>query len=106
MAIVISLIIYMLTIEKLHQIAMLKLIGARNSVIVAMIVQQSFLIGAGGLVLGLAMSKLVFPLFPRRIVIDPWDFSALALAVGAVCGFASMLGIWRALKVRAQEVLS
>ena len=39
MAIVISLIIYMLTIEKLHQIAMLKLIGARNSVVINMIVQ-------------------------------------------------------------------
>lgn len=106
MAIVISLIIYMLTMEKLHQIAMLKLIGARNSVIVAMIAQQSFLIGAGALVLGLAMSKLVFPFFPRRVVIDPWDFAGLALAVGTVCAFASLLGIWRALKVRAQEVLS
>ncbi|WSH69740.1 FtsX-like permease family protein (plasmid) [Rhizobium ruizarguesonis] len=106
MAIVISLIIYMLTMEKLHQIAMLKLIGARNSVIVAMIAQQSFLIGAGALALGLAMSKFIFPFFPRRVVIDPWDFAGLALAVGAVCAFASLLGIWRALKVRAQEVLS
>jgi putative ABC transport system permease protein len=106
MAIVISLIIYMLTMEKLHQIAMLKLIGARNSVIVTMIAQQSFLIGGGALVLGLAMSQLVFPFFPRRVVIDPSDFAGLALAVGAVCTFASLLGIWRALKIRAQEVLS
>lgn len=106
MAIVISLIIYMLTMEKLHQIAMLKLIGARNSVIIAMIAQQSFLIGGGALVLGLSMSKVVFPFFPRRVVIDPWDFAGLALAVGTVCAFASLLGILRALKVRAQEVLS
>lgn len=106
MAIVISLIIYMLTMEKLHQIAMLKLIGARNGVIVSMIVQQSFLIGAGALALGLGISRLIFPFFPRRVVIDPWDFAALALAVGVVCSVASLLGIWKALKVRAQEVLS
>lgn len=106
MAIVISLIIYMLTMEKLHQIAMLKLIGARNGVIVSMILQQSFVIGAGALALGLAMSKTVFPFFPRRVLIEPADFAALSLAVGIACGLAGLLGIARALEVRAQEVLS
>lgn len=106
MAIVISLIIYMLTMEKRHQIAMLKLIGARNSVIVRMIAEQSYLIGAGGLVGGIALAKLIFPFFPRRVVLDPGDVGLLALAVALICGFASVLGISRALKVRAQEVLS
>ncbi|MGV2064494.1 ABC transporter permease [Agrobacterium sp. 22-226-1] len=106
MAIVVSLIIYMLTMEKRHQIAMLKLIGARNSVIVGMIAQQSYLIGAGGLVLGLVLSHLIFPNFPRRVVIDLVDIGMLALAMAVICGFASLLGISRALKVRAQEILS
>lgn len=106
MAIVITLIIYMLTMEKRHQIAMLKLIGARNGVIVAMIAQQSYLIGAGGLVLGLGLSQLIFPFFPRRVVIAPADVAALALAMAAICGLASALGISRALKIRAQEILS
>lgn len=106
MAIVISLIIYMLTMEKRHQIAMLKLIGARNRVIVAMILQQSFVIGAGALALGLVMSKIVFPFFPRRVLIEPADFAALSLAVALACGLAGLLGIARALEVRAQEVLS
>lgn len=106
MSIVISLIIYMLTLEKLHQIAMLKLIGARNRVIVAMILEQSYLIGAGALGLGLLMSMLVFPHFPRRVIIAPLDFTLLSLVVGVVCGLAGLLGISRALRVRAQEVLS
>ncbi|NTJ09370.1 ABC transporter permease [Rhizobium lusitanum] len=106
MAIVISLIIYMLTIEKRHQIAMLKLIGARNAVIVSMIAQQSYLIGAGGLLLGLGLSHLIFPYFPRRVVIDLPDIGMLAFAMTVICGFASLLGISRALKVRAQEILS
>lgn len=106
MAIVVSLIIYMLTMEKRHQIAMLKLIGARNSVIVGMIAQQSYLIGAGGLVLGLALAHLIFPYFPRRVVIGLPDIGMLALAMTVICGSASLLGISRALKVRAQEILS
>lgn len=106
MAIVITLIIYMLTMEKRHQIAMLKLIGARNGVIVAMIAQQSYLIGAGGLLLGLGLSQLIFPFFPRRVVIAPADVAALALAMATICGLASALGISRALKIRAQEILS
>lgn len=106
MAIVISLIIYMLTMEKRHQIAMLKLIGARNSVIIRMIAEQSYLIGVGGLCIGLLLSNMIFPYFPRRVVIDAVDIGMLALAMAAICGFASLLGISRALKVRAQEVLS
>lgn len=106
MAIVISLIIYMLTMEKRHQIAMLKLIGARNRVIVAMIVEQAYLIGASGLALGLVLANIIFPYFPRRVVIDAGDIAQLGVAMAVICGFASFLGISRALKVRAQEVLS
>jgi len=106
MAIVISLIIYMLTMEKRHQIAMLKLIGARNRVIVLMIAEQAYLIGAGGLALGLVLANIIFPYFPRRVVIDPADIALLGVAMALICGFASLLGISRALKVRAQEVLS
>lgn len=106
MAIVISLIIYTMTIEKLHQIAMLKLIGARNSVIVGMIAQQSGLVGTGGFALGVALSFVIFPAFPRRIVIDAGDLGFLFAAVALISAFASLLGIRRAMKVRAQEVLA
>lgn len=104
--IVVSLIIYMLTMEKLHQIAMLKLIGADNRVIVSMIAQQAFLIGAAGLLTGLLLSQAVFPFFPRKVLIEAPDVALLAVAVAVICGFASLLGISRALKVRAQDVLS
>ncbi|MBB4303980.1 putative ABC transport system permease protein [Rhodobium orientis] len=106
MAIVISLIIYTMTIEKLHQIAMLKLIGARNSVIVGMIAQQAGLVGSGGFVFGVGMAYVIFPFFPRRVVIDLPDLALLFLAVAAISAFASVVGIRRAMKVRAQEVLS
>jgi len=106
MTIVVSLIIYMMTIEKIHQIAMLKLIGARSWVIASMIIQEAGAVGVGGFGFGVAAAHLVFPYFPRRVVITPGDLTMLFLAVAAVSTFAGLLGIFRAMKVRAQEVLS
>jgi len=105
-AIVVSLIIYMLTMEKLHEIAMLKLIGADNVVIISMIAQQAFLIGAAGLTLGLGLATLIFPFFPRKVLITAPDVALLGVAVAVICALASLIGISRALKVRAQDVLS
>lgn len=104
--IVVSLIIYTMTLEKLHEIAMLKLIGARNGVIIGMIGQQAFAIGLAGYVLSLGVSHLLFPYFPRRVVIDPHDLMLLAVALTLICAVASWAGILRALRVDAREVLS
>ncbi len=106
MALVISMIIYTLTIEKLHQIAMLKLIGARNRVIVSMIADQAFAIGIGGFAFGLGMAHVIFPAFPRTVVMAPADLALLFAVVAVICGSAGLFGISRAMKVRAQEVLS
>lgn len=105
-AIVISLIIYTMTMEKLHQIALLKLLGARNRMITSMIAQQAALIGAFGFGLSLVLSELIFPHFPRRIVILPEDVARLGAILAAICGLASWVGITQAMKVRAQEVLA
>ncbi len=48
-AVVIALIIYTMTMEKLKQIATLKLIGAPDRTIIGLIVQQSLALGAGRL---------------------------------------------------------
>jgi putative ABC transport system permease protein len=85
---------------------MLKLIGARNSVIVKMIGQQAGLIGLAGFALALVMSMVIFPFFPRRIIIDIADAGMLAAVLAAICAIASGVGIARALKVNAREVLS
>ncbi|MGQ9365854.1 ABC transporter permease [Azospirillum sp. A39] len=106
MGIVISVIVYSMTLEKQHDIAMLKLIGARNGVIVAMILQQASLLGVAGFSAGLGLAAVVFPLFPRRVDVAGGDLVVLFGVVALICGLASALGIRRALRVRAQEILS
>ena len=51
-AVIIALIIYTMTMEKLRHIAMLKLIGAPDRTIIGMIVQQALALGMTGFVFG------------------------------------------------------
>ncbi|HQA39478.1 MAG TPA: ABC transporter permease, partial [Kiritimatiellia bacterium] len=81
--IIMALIIYTLTLDKIHDIALLKLIGARNRVIIGLILQQALLIGALGYGLAYWLGTFAFPRFPRRVVIEPPDLMLLAGVVAA-----------------------
>ena len=105
-AVIMSLILYTLTLDKIHDIAMLKLMGARINVIIGMILQQSIILGTLGFVIAYTVGQKVFPHFPRRVVIIEFDLFALAAIVLFISVLSSALGIWRALKVTPNEVLS
>ncbi len=98
-AVVIALIIYTMTMEKLKQIATLKLIGAPDRVIVGLIVQQSLALGMVGWTFGLFLILLMKDYFPRRVVLEPVNAAALAGIILVVCIAASGLGVRAALKV-------
>ncbi|MGO8878010.1 MAG: FtsX-like permease family protein, partial [Desulfomonilaceae bacterium] len=99
-------IIYTLTLEKVHDIAMLKLIGARNSVILGLILQQALLLGFLGYVFAFYVGKWVFPIFPRRVTINTDDLIYLSLIVLPISVLSAGLGIWKALSVEPNEVVS
>jgi putative ABC transport system permease protein len=98
-AVVIALIIYTMTMEKLKQIATLKLIGAPDRIIIGLIVQQALVLGASGWLSGLVFIMLVKDNFPRRVVLEPFNAVALAAIIFAVCVAASGLGVRAAMKV-------
>jgi putative ABC transport system permease protein len=104
--IIMALILYTLTLDKLHDIAMLKLMGARNSVILALIMQQAVLLGILAYVVAYCIGQWLFSLFPRRVVIIPEDLWMLFAVVLGISVLASMLGIAKALSVEPNEVLS
>ena len=98
-AVVIALIIYTMTMEKLKQIATLKLIGAPDRTIIGLIVQQSIALGAVGWAFGLMLILLIKDYFPRRVLLEPINATALAGIILVVCILASGLGIRAALRV-------
>jgi len=104
--IIMALIIYTLTLDKLHHIAMLKLMGARNGVIAGLIVQQALLMGVLGYALAYFFGQFVFPVFPRLVVIDTRDLISLGGIVLGISLLSSLLGLAKAMQVNPNETLS
>ena len=105
-AIIMALILYTLTLDKIHDIAVLKLMGARNFVIISLILQQALLLGIIGYAIAYTAGQWVFPVFPRRVLITDEDLWMLAGIVLGISVLASLLGIWRAMKVQPNEVIA
>ena len=103
--VIISLIIYVLTMEKLKVIATLKLIGAPNWVIARMILEQSLLLTVPACALGYALLYASIGAFPRTLILLPMDtfITFAVLFAGGI--FASLFGIWEAMKTPASLAL-
>ena len=104
-AVIIALIIYTMTMEKLKPIATLKLIGAPDRTIVAMIVQQALALGLIGFAIGASLMVNIKDYFPRRVVLEPDNVVVLGLIVVAVCLLSSGLGVRAALRVEPATAL-
>ncbi|TWT79852.1 hypothetical protein CA13_12590 [Planctomycetes bacterium CA13] len=105
-AIIMALILYTLTLDKIHSIALLKLIGAPNRVILGLILQQALMLGVAGFGIAYLVGGKLFPMFPRRVILTQTDLFQLALIVVGISVVSSLLGIWKAMKVTPNEALS
>ena len=103
--VVISLILYTMTMDKIREIATLKLIGAPDRTIVGLILQQALAMGIAGFVFGTGLILAVKDYFPRRVVLHLEDGILLGAAVIMVCVLASGLGVRLALKVEPAKAL-
>lgn len=104
-AVIMALIIYTLTLDKLHPIALLKLIGAPNRTIIGLILQQSLIMGALAYGIGYLIGQQLFPLFPRRVLMTGDDLLRVAAIVLVISVLASLLGIWKALRVAPNDAI-
>ncbi len=98
-AAIVAFIIYTMTMGKIREIAVLKLIGTRNRTIAAMILQQSLGLGLIGFVVGKVAATLWAPVFPKYVLLEPGDAARGWVAVMVICALASVLAIRAALKV-------
>ena len=98
-AVIIALILYTMTMDKIREIATLKLIGAPDRTIISLIMQQALAMGVIGFGFGALLITSVKGYFPRRVVLQPEDGLALAGIVILVCILSSGLGVRLALKV-------
>ena len=104
-AAIVAFIIYSLTMDKIREIAVLKLIGTRNRTIAAMILQQALALGVIGFVVGKITATFAAPLFPKYVLLMPADSIVGFFAVLAICVLASIVAIRMALKVDPAEAI-
>ena len=104
-AAIVAFIIYTLTMDKIREIAVLKLIGTRNRTIAAMIMQQALALGVIGFAVGKITATFAAPLFPKYVLLMPQDSIVGFFAVMAICALASIVAIRMALKVDPAEAI-
>jgi len=98
-AAIVAFIIYTMTLGKIREIAVLKLIGTRNRTIAGIILQQALGLGLIGFVVGKVAATVWAPIFPKYVLLEPGDALRGLLAVTLICALASTLAIRVALKV-------
>ena len=104
--VIIALIVYTMTLDKRREIATLKLIGAPDRRIVALIVEQALAMGLIGFAVGTLMVNATAGFFPRRVVLLLGDGLILAAIVVLVCLLASTVSVRYALRIDPASALS
>jgi putative ABC transport system permease protein len=104
-ATIVAFIIYTLTMDKIREIAVLKLLGTRNRTIASMIMQQAIALGVIGFAVGKITATFAAPLFPKYVLLVPRDSLVGFFAVLVICVLASLIAIRMALKVDPAEAI-
>ena len=104
-AAIVAFIIYTMTLGKIKEIAVLKLIGTRDRTIAAMIMQEALGLGVIGFFVGKFAATLWAPAFPKYVLLENGDAVRAFVLTLAVCALASVLAIRAALRIDPAEAI-
>ena len=104
-AAIVAFIIYTMTLGKIKEIAVLKLIGTRDRTIAAMIMQEALGLGVIGFFVGKFAATLWAPAFPKYVLLETGDAGRAFVLTLVVCALASLLAIRAALKIDPAEAI-
>jgi len=103
--IIIALIIYTMTLEKIKEISILKLIGIPNFTISKMIIQETVFLGFLAFISGNIFAHLISGGFPKRIVLLTSDAIGLFVVILISSIFASLFGIHKVIKTDPAQAI-
>ena len=104
-AAIVAFIIYTMTLGKLKELAVLKLIGTRDRTIAAMILQEALGLGFIGFFVGKFAATLWAPVFPKHVLLLTDDALRAFGITLAICALASVLAIRAALRIDPAEAI-
>jgi putative ABC transport system permease protein len=103
--VIVMMVMYNLTLEKTHDLAVLKLMGAPRLRLLGLVLQQAWLLGALGYAVAFAMGELVFPAFPRRVLITETISLLAPIATMVIVTLASILGLAHVMRIDPSRAL-
>ncbi|MEW6657329.1 MAG: ABC transporter permease [Thermodesulfobacteriota bacterium] len=103
--VIITLVIYTFTMEKIRSIAVMKLIGAPNKVIIRLVMEQSMLLTVSAFIFALALINNTYHLFPKTVLLVPMDEAITFIVVFLGGILASILGLVQALRTQPAMAL-
>jgi putative ABC transport system permease protein len=103
--VIIALVIYTFTMEKIRSIAVMKLIGAPNRVIIRLVLEQSLLLTISAFAFALVLINQTYPYFPKTILLVLSDelITFIVVLFGGI--LASILGLTQALRTQPAMAL-
>ena len=104
--IIIALIIYTMTLEKIKEISIMKLIGIPNFTISKMIIQETVVLGVLAFISGNIFANMIGGVFPKRIVLLQSDAISLFFVILIFSIFASLFGIYKVIKTDPAEAIA
>ena len=104
-AAIVAFIIYTMTLGKIKEIAVLKLIGTRDRTIAAMIMQEALGLGVIGFFVGKFAATLWAPVFPKYVLLETNDAMRAFVITLVICALASVLAIRAALHIDPAEAI-
>jgi putative ABC transport system permease protein len=104
-AVIVMMVMYNLTLEKTHDLAVLKLMGAPRRRLLGLVLQQAWLLGALGYAVAFVLGELAYPLFPRRVLITETISLLAPIATMAIVTLASLLGVAHVMRIDPSRAL-
>ncbi len=103
--VIIALIIYTMTLEKIKEISILKLIGIPNFTISMMIIEETVVLGILAFFSGNIFARLITGAFPKRILLEFNDAFSLFVVILISSIFASLFGIYKVIKTDPAQAI-
>ncbi len=103
--VIIALIIYTMTLEKIKEISILKLIGIPNSTISKMVIHETIALSILAFISGNIFARLISDVFPKRILLLTSDAVGLLVVILIFSIFASLFGIYKVVKTDAAQAI-
>lgn len=104
-SVIVMMVVYNMSLERTHDLAVLSLLGAGRLRLVGLIVQQAWLLGAVGYAFAFGLGLLIYPLFPRRVLLTPEIQWGTPIVIFLLTTLASVAGLVHASRVDVGRVL-